>query len=80
MNKNISYQICENCVMDTSDYGIVFDTNGICDYCLNFQKNIKNFFFHGKNKAKIINNYFDKIKRENKNNKYDCLIGISGGK
>ena len=79
MKEQTSYQICENCVMDTSDSGIVFDQNGICDYCLNFQKNIKSFFFHGKNKSKIISNYIQKIKRINKNKKYDCLIGISGG-
>ena len=79
MKKNSYYQICENCVMDTSDSEIVFDNNGICDYCLNFQKNIKKFFFHGKNKAKIIDKYFNKIKKQNHNKKYDCLIGISGG-
>lgn len=79
MKEQTHYQICENCVMDTSDSGITFDENGICDYCLNFQKNIKNFFFHGKNKAKIISDYFQKIKKNNKNKKYDCLIGISGG-
>ena len=57
--------------------GIFFDENGICDYCLNFQKNIK--IFHGKNKSKIISDYFLKIKKNNKNKNYDCLIGISGG-
>ncbi len=77
--KKISYQICENCVMDTSDAEIIFDANGICDYCLNFQKNIGNFFFHGKDKAKLVSDYFNKIKKYNKNKKYDCLIGISGG-
>ena len=79
MKKNIPYQICINCVMDTTDSGITFDKNGICDYCLNFQKNIRNFFFHGKNKAKIISDYFKKIKKTGENKKYDCLIGISGG-
>ena len=79
MKKNIPYQICINCVMDTTDSGITFDKNGLCDYCLNFQKNIRNFFFHGKNKAKIISDYFKKIKKTGENKKYDCLIGISGG-
>tara|TARA_B100001559_G_scaffold317819_1_gene323678 strand:- start:828 stop:1928 length:1101 start_codon:yes stop_codon:yes gene_type:complete len=65
--------------MDTSDAEIIFDANGICDYCLNFQKNIGNFFFHGKDKAKLVSDYFNKIKKYNKNKKYDCLIGISGG-
>ena len=34
------YQICENCVMDTSDSNIIFDKNGVCDYCLNYRNNI----------------------------------------
>ena len=36
-----NYQICNNCVMDTSDPEISFDKNGNCDHCQNFYKNIK---------------------------------------
>ena len=36
-----SYQICTNCVMDTSDPNITFDENGICDHCHDFQNNVK---------------------------------------
>ena len=35
------YTVCKNCVMDTSDSLLKFDENGICDYCQNFNKNIK---------------------------------------
>ena len=34
------YQICTNCVMDTSDSLISFDENGVCDHCNNFYQNI----------------------------------------
>ena len=27
------YQICTNCVMDTTDSKITFDSNGVCDHC-----------------------------------------------
>ena len=27
------YQICTNCVMDTTDSAIIFDDNGVCDHC-----------------------------------------------
>ena len=30
------YQICSNCVMDTSDPNITFNDAGICDHCLDF--------------------------------------------
>ena len=39
MNKQ-TYQICTNCIMDTTDPGISFDAAGVCDYCNNFKENI----------------------------------------
>ena len=34
------YQICSNCVMDTSDAQIVFDERGVCDHCNGFKKDV----------------------------------------
>ncbi len=36
----MTYRICANCIMDTSDSGIVFDARGWCDYCNNYHRNI----------------------------------------
>ena len=36
-----SYQVCINCVMDTTDSRISFDKNGVCDHCIDFKKNVK---------------------------------------
>ena len=33
------YQVCTNCVMDTTDQKITFDENGICDHCNTFYDN-----------------------------------------
>jgi hypothetical protein len=30
------YQVCRNCVMDTTDSKITFDATGLCDHCQNF--------------------------------------------
>ena len=30
------YQVCTNCVMDTTDSKITFDEKGVCDHCHNF--------------------------------------------
>ena len=35
-----SYQICANCVMDTSDSRIRFDERGVCDHCNTFYSTI----------------------------------------
>ena len=34
------YQICSNCIMDTTDSTIIFDDNGLCEYCNNYHSNI----------------------------------------
>jgi hypothetical protein len=34
------YQICTNCVMDTTDPSIVFDESGVCDHRHGFKKDI----------------------------------------
>ena len=31
--RNMKYQQCTNCVMDTTDSAIIFDENGVCDHC-----------------------------------------------
>ena len=73
------YQICNNCIMDTSDPKITFDVNGVCDFCNNYHKNIEpNWNPNGKGVSEI-KPLIDKIKYEGKNKKHDCVIGISGG-
>ena len=48
------YQVCTNCVMDTSDPKITFDKSGVCDFCNNYYKNVKpNWNPNGKGIAKI---------------------------
>ena len=34
-------QICNNCIMDSSDSMIKFDENGMCDHCNGFYANIQ---------------------------------------
>lgn len=36
-----NYQICENCIIDTSDSTLQFDARGCSEYCNDFQLNIK---------------------------------------
>ncbi|KDE61879.1 hypothetical protein IX329_002406 [Fusobacterium necrophorum] len=72
------YQVCSNCVMDTSDSKIVFDEKGMCDHCHNFYANIKpNWNSEGNPEG--LQKLIDKIKKDGQGKKYDCLIGLSGG-
>jgi N-acetyl sugar amidotransferase len=78
LNKiNLNYQICKNCVNDTSDPGITFDAEGNCDQCLNFKKNILPIWNYGKNQISKISKTIEKINCITSSN--NCLIGISGG-
>lgn len=73
------YQICSNCIMDTSDSKIVFDDAGKCDYCTNFYQNILPHWHPDEDSYNEIMKVVDKIKKDGKEKPHDCLIGISGG-
>jgi N-acetyl sugar amidotransferase len=75
----VEYQICTNCVMDTSDQKIQFDENGVCEYCDNYYNNIAPNMYHDESGEKLLNPILEKIKRDGKDKDHDCLIGISGG-
>lgn len=73
------YQICANCVMDTSDSKIQFDSRGYCDHCNNFYNNILPNWHPDEASAKELEKIVEQIKKEGRNKKYDCIIGLSGG-
>lgn len=74
-----AYELCQNCIMDTSDSGIVFDERGWCDYCNNYHTNIVPNWHPDERGEREIMAQVDKIKREGKGRDHDCLIGLSGG-
>jgi len=61
---NSNYQICSNCIMDTSDKTLTFDDRGWCDYCRNFETNIAPNWQPGDVSIEAISPYIDKIKKE----------------
>lgn len=73
------YQICSNCIMDTSDANITFDERGWCDYCRNYYQNILPSWHTDERGEKALAPIIDKIKTDGHGRDHDCLIGISGG-
>lgn len=73
------YQICTNCIMDTSDSKISFDSSGRCEYCSNYYSNILPNWHPDERGLREITAVIDKIKRDGQGRDHDCLIGISGG-
>lgn len=73
------YQICVRCVMDTSDSKIKFDSDGVCEYCINYDHNIvPNWHTDERGRAEL-DAIVARIKAEGKGRSHDCLIGVSGG-
>ena len=73
------YRICRNCIMDTSDSGIVFDARGWCDYCNNFYSNILPSWHTDERGEREIMRLVDQVKRAGRGRDHDCILGISGG-
>lgn len=74
-----TYQICTNCVMDTSDSRITFDENGVCDHCIDFNTNIKPRWHTDDRGKRELSAIIEKIKTDGKKRDFDCLLGLSGG-
>lgn len=73
------YQICSNCIMDTTDSKIVFDSHGRCEYCNNFYSNIRpNWHTDERGLAELMQ-LASKIQQEGRGREFDCIIGLSGG-
>tara|TARA_B100000575_G_C23142892_1_gene665654 strand:- start:8324 stop:9460 length:1137 start_codon:yes stop_codon:yes gene_type:complete len=75
----VDYKICSKTVMDSTDPQIVFDENGVSDYYHHFHNVIVPHWNFGNDKLDKLMVIADKIRSENKNNDFDCIIGISGG-
>lgn len=74
-----SYQICTNCIMDTSDSNIQFDERGWCDYCNNFHTNILPHWHTDERGKQELDAIVAKIKKDGKGKPYDSILGLSGG-
>lgn len=76
---NGSYQICTNCVMDTSDSKITFDENGVCDHCRTYERQVLPNWHTDERGERELRALVEKIKASGKGKDFDCIIGMSGG-
>lgn len=73
------YQICTNCVMDTSDPKISFDVNGVCDHCNGFYKDVQPNWHPNEQGKQIFRKQVEEIKKQSKGKQFDSIMGLSGG-
>lgn len=72
-------QICTRCVMDTSDPGISFDSEGVCNHCHLYDELVQKLVFDEAEAKRQLDSIVAKMKANGKGKPYDCIIGISGG-
>ncbi|SAI89304.1 hypothetical protein MBBA_2463 [Methanoculleus bourgensis] len=78
MDSDAKYQVCSRCVSDTTIPDIEFDENGTCNFCHIHDKLDAQFPLDERGKQKL-DQIVDKIRKDGQNQKYDCIIGVSGG-
>lgn len=72
-----NYQQCVRCFMDTSDPGIEFDETGICSHCKAFDQVALPAWKECQ--PERLTSMVDSIKGESSRQRYDCIVGLSGG-
>jgi N-acetyl sugar amidotransferase len=73
------YQICERCVMDTSDPLIEFSAEGQCNLCTDFLQNRVGLLQRTSDDGDTIEGVMNAVKARGRGRRYDCIIGVSGG-
>lgn len=71
-------QICVKGLWDQSVPGIKFDENGVSNYAKMFQKFIE-LYPRGEKGLEDWEEWLNRIKKDGKNKRYDCIVGVSGG-
>lgn len=71
---------CVRCIMDNvGDNTITFNDKGECDYCVGALEEKKRTYFPNEVGQKKLKSLIERLKNENQNKPYDCIMGISGG-
>lgn len=77
--KNKANQVCSRCIIDDTVPGIVFDEKGICLFCKIHDEIQKNYPLDENSEIKL-KQLTEKIVKAGKGKKYDCIVGVSGGR
>ena len=72
-------RMCARCVMDATVPGIRFGADGVCNYCA-MQDGLEREFPCGPEGERILKDMAEKMRRAGRGRKYDCVVGVSGGR
>lgn len=72
-------QTCTRCVQDITVPGIYFNQKGECNFCELHDK-MELLFPNGEKGKQYLEKTFARVRQEGKGKKYDCIVGMSGGR
>ena len=70
---------CSRCLSNNTIQSIYLDSNNICQFCKIYDEMDNEFPLNDSSEKKLLE-IADKIKKEGLNSKYDCVVGVSGGR
>jgi hypothetical protein len=73
------YRVCTRCIVDTSVPGARFDDSGGCSYC-KIHDRLERQYPLTPQGEKRLSQLVDRIKAAGRSGKYDCVVGVSGGR
>ena len=72
--------VCTRCVYDNANIpSISFDVQGVCNYCHQIEYMQRKYKTGSNEGEQMMLKIVERIKRDGRNKKYDCVIGVSGG-
>jgi N-acetyl sugar amidotransferase len=72
-------KICSRCIYDERVASIVFDEQGVCNYCKQVDALIDSYGTGNEKGDAALAKIVSQIKEAGKGKKYDCIVGVSGG-
>ena len=74
-----NYQQCTRCVMDTTDPEIVFDADGVCNHCHEFDGLLGTQWFPNEDGKRKLESILETVRAQGAGKEYDSILGLSGG-
>lgn len=75
----MAYRVCVRCIVDTSVPGARFDERGECSYCKIHDRLEQQYPLTPEGERRLLQ-LVDRIKAAGRGRKYDCIVGVSGGR
>lgn len=72
-------KVCSRCIYDERVSQIVFDSQGVCNYCRQVESLQQEYGTGEARGESILSSIVEDIKKAGRGKKYDCVIGVSGG-